>query len=58
MIKIRRILKPYGRDIEKSLDKLLNNGDAYIGLENSDDSADEGDASQAESAQMREQRLL
>lgn len=54
----KAVLKQTKNDLEKSLDKLLNNGDAYIGLENSDDSADEGDASQAESAQMREQRLL
>ena len=54
----KAVLKQTKNDLEKSLDKLLNNGEAYIGLENSDDSADEGDASQAESAQMREQRLL
>ena len=41
----KAVLKQCKNDLEKSLDKLLNNGDAYIGLENSDDSAEEGDAS-------------
>ena len=43
-------LKQNRNDLEKSLDKLLTNGDAYIGIENSDDSGNE--ASQADSSQM------
>jgi uncharacterized UBP type Zn finger protein len=37
----KAVLKQTKNDLEKSLDKLLTNGDAYIGIENSDDSGGE-----------------
>lgn len=57
----KAVLKQTKNDLEKSLDKLLNNGEAYIGLENSDDSDDNNDnglRNDSESAQMQEQRIL
>ena len=52
----KAVLKQTKNDLDKSLDKLLTNGDAYIGIENSDDSGDEGGG--VDSRQMQEQRLL
>lgn len=51
----KAVLKQTKNDLEKSLDKLLTNGDAYIGIENSDDS---GEENAGDSRQMQEQRLL
>jgi len=37
----KAVLKQTRNDLDKSLDKLLTNGEAYIGIENSDDSGEE-----------------
>ena len=53
----KAVLKQTKNDLDKSLDKLLTNGDAYIGIENSDDSGGD-DGGGVDSRQMQEQRLL
>ena len=53
-------LKQNGNNFDKALDKLLNNGDAFIGIENSDDS-DEGGHGHAhahQSLREKEEREL
>ena len=49
-------LKQNGNNFDKALDKLLTNGDAFIGIENSDDSAD--DEGPGDSLREREEREL
>ena len=51
-------LKQNGNNFDKALDKLLTNGDAFIGIENSDDSGDEEVDPNAESLREREEREL
>ena len=51
-------LKKYNNNMDKALDKLLNDGDQFIGVDNSDDSGDGNESQPIESVAQREQREM